>query len=223
MVTLWSQHVMLVEFEWALSYIVWLRPLDTAKTPNTPGVVPTPSLRPMTLITEVYPERMQILEEGWHFHSTPKGRYWRDRQPPGGSLKNLPLPPQQMPTVRTPPTRSCSGTLTRRYTTMTPQSTTMLHSQKQTSAHTRVILELLMMFENILSPSTESVCFCTTFIPQHRDICPCLREVECTGESGTNRPVEQQINAEVEGRTLIWVCRSIPCILGDYRRALWTF
>ena len=136
------------------------------------------------------------------------------------SLKNLPLPPQQMPTVRTPPTRSRSGPLTRRYTTMTPQSTTSLHIQKRTSEHTRVILELLMMFESILSPSAESVCFCTRFIPQRRDICPCLREVECTGESGTNRLVEQQINAEVEGETLNWVCRSIPCILGDYRRAL---
>ena len=62
-----------------------------------------------------------------------------------------------------------------------------------------------MMLENILSPSAESVCFCTRFIPQRSGICPCLREVECTGESGTNRPVEQQINAKVEDETLIWV------------------
>jgi len=98
---------------------------------------------------------------------------------------------------------------------MTPQSTTSLHSQ--TSEHIRVILEPLMMFENILSPSAESVCFCTRLIPQRSDICPCLREVECTGESGTNRPVEQQIDAEVEDDTNLG--RSIPCILGDYRRA----
>jgi len=52
----------------------------------------------------------------------------------------------------------------------------------QTSEHIRIVLESLMMFQNILSPSAESVCLCTRLSPQRSDIRPCLREVECTGE-----------------------------------------
>ena len=64
-----------------------------------------------------------------------------------------------------------------------------------------------MMFENILCPSDESSAsvrdlFCSAVISV---LAFDSREVECTGESGTNRPVERQINAEVEDETLIWV------------------
>ncbi|OAX31139.1 hypothetical protein K503DRAFT_788030 [Rhizopogon vinicolor AM-OR11-026] len=115
----------------------------------------------------------------------------RYQQPPGESPKDRPLPPQRTPAASTPPERSRSSALIRRHTTMTPlgnESTSSHHSQQQSSEHTRLMLEPLTMFENILSrlPNLSA------------SISNLFRSAETIG---TNRALEQQIDAEVDDET----------------------
>ena len=128
----------------------------------------------------------------------------RDRHPPGGSPKNRPLPLQQMPTPPTPPERSRSSALTRRHTTMTPLgngSVSSLHSQQQSSEHTRLMLESLTMFESNLSRLPNQSASVQDLFRSAETIVLASEKLNALLRAGTNRALEQQIDAEVDDET----------------------
>ncbi|KAG2146263.1 hypothetical protein DEU56DRAFT_787211 [Suillus clintonianus] len=123
-----------------------------------------------------------------------------EQQPPGASPGIRPLPLQQTPAAPTPPDRSRTGTLTRRHTTMTPLgngSVSSLHSHQQSAEHTKLMLESLTMFENILSrlPNQSSV---PDLFRSAETIVLASEKLNALLRTGTNRALEQQIDAEMD-------------------------
>ncbi|KAG1728531.1 uncharacterized protein EDB91DRAFT_1060520 [Suillus paluster] len=112
-----------------------------------------------------------------------------------------PLPLQQPPAAPTPPDRSRSGTLTRRHTTMTPLgngSVASLHSHQQSAEHTRLMLESLTMFENILSRLPNQSASVTDVFRSAETIVLASEKLNALLRTGTNHALEQQIDAEMD-------------------------
>ncbi|OAX32785.1 hypothetical protein K503DRAFT_804938 [Rhizopogon vinicolor AM-OR11-026] len=128
----------------------------------------------------------------------------RDRQPPGESPKNRPIPLQQTPAMPTPPERSRSSALIRRRAAMTPLgngSTSGLHSQQQSSKHRRLMLESLTMFENVLSRLPNQSASVSDLFCSAETIVLASEKLNVLLRVGTNRALEQQIDAEVDDET----------------------
>lgn len=124
-----------------------------------------------------------------------------ERQPSGASPGIRPLPPQQAPAASTPPDRSRNGTLTRRHTTMTSLgngSVSSLHNHQQTAEHTKLMLESLTMFENILSRLPNQSASVPDLFRSAETIVLASEKLNALLRSGTNRALEQQIDAEMD-------------------------
>ncbi|KAG1818721.1 uncharacterized protein BJ212DRAFT_106327 [Suillus subaureus] len=162
----------------------------------------TASSRPATSMAEFYHGEDGSAGRGAAFLPRSRRQYSGiERQPSGESPGIRPLPPQQVPAVPTPPDRSRSGTLTRRHTAMTPLgngSVSSLHSHQQTAEHTKLMLESLTMFENILSRLPNQSTSVPDLFRSAETIVLASEKLNALLRTGTNRALEQQIEAEMD-------------------------
>ncbi|KAG2038154.1 hypothetical protein BDR03DRAFT_955301 [Suillus americanus] len=160
------------------------------------------SSRPATSMAEFYHGEDGSTGRGAAFLPRSRRQYSGiERQPSGASPGIRPLPPQQAPAAPTPPDRSRSGTLTRRHTTMTPLgngSVSSLHSHQQTAEHTKLMLESLTMFENILSRLPNQSASVPDLFRSAETIVLASEKLNALLRTGTNRALEQQIDAEMD-------------------------
>ncbi|KAG1780693.1 hypothetical protein EV702DRAFT_1194166 [Suillus placidus] len=180
------------------------------------------SSRPATSMAEFYHGDDGSAGRGAAFSIRSRRQYSGiERQPSGASPGIRPLPPQQAPT---PPDRSRSGTLTRRHTTMTPLgngSVSSLHSHQQSAEHTKLMLESLTMFENILSRLPNQSASVPDLFRSAETIVLASEKLNVLLRTGTNRALEQQIDAEMDE-----ISGEIPTgeiwrrVGGEYRESL---
>lgn len=162
------------------------------------------SSRPATSMAEFYHGEDGSTAKGMTFSVRSKRQVLgteRDQQTPGGSPKIRPLPLSQIPAAPTPPERPHSSALTRRHTTITPLgngSTSSLHSHQQSSEHTRLMLESLTMFENILSRLPNQSASVPDLFRSAETIVLASEKLNALLRASTNRALEQQIDAEVD-------------------------
>lgn len=168
----------------------------------------TLSSRPATSMAEFYHGEDGSTAKGMTFSLRSKRQVLsidQDGQPPRESPKNRPLPLQQTPAAPTPPERSRSTALIRRHTTMTPLgngSASSLHShQQQSSEHTRLMLESLTMFENILSRLPNQSASVPDLFRSAETIVLASEKLNALLRAGTNRALGQQIDSEVDDET----------------------
>ncbi|KAG1858876.1 hypothetical protein F4604DRAFT_1793783 [Suillus subluteus] len=161
----------------------------------------TASSRPATSMAEFYHGEDGSAGRGTAFLLRSRRQYSGiERQPSGASPGVRPLP-QQAPAAPTPPDRSRSGTLTRRHTTMTPLgngSVSSLHSHQQTAEHTKLMLESLTMFENNLSRLPNQSASVSDLFRSAETIVLASEKLNALLRTGTNRALEQQIDAEMD-------------------------
>ncbi|KAG1860159.1 hypothetical protein DFJ58DRAFT_779683 [Suillus subalutaceus] len=151
----------------------------------------TASSRPATSMAEFYHGEDGSAGRGTAFLLRSRRQYSGiERQPSGASPGVRPLP-QQAPAAPTPPDRSRSGTLTRRHTTMTP-------SWEWTAEHTKLMLESLTMFENNLSRLPNQSASVSDLFRSAETIVLASEKLNALLRTGTNRALEQQIDAEMD-------------------------
>lgn len=180
------------------------------------------SSRPATSMAEFYHGEDGSAGRGAAFSLRSRRQYSGiERQPSGASPGIRPLPPQQAPTL---PDRSHSGTLTRRHTTMTPLgngSVSSLHSHQQSAEHTKLMIESLAMFENILSRLPNQSASVPDLFRSAETIVLASEKLNVLLRTGTNRALEQQIDAEMDE-----ISGEIPTgeiwrrVGGEYRESL---
>lgn len=148
-----------------------------------------------------------------------------ERQPSGASPGIHPLPLQQAPAAPTPLDRSRSGTLTRRHTTMTSLgngSVSGPHNHQQSAEHTKLMLESLTMFENILSRLPNQSASMPDLFRSAETIVLASEKLNALLRTGTNRALEEQIDAEMDDK----ISGEIPTgeiwrrVGGEYRESL---
>lgn len=184
------------------------------------------SSRPATSMADLYHGEDGSAGRGAAFPLRSRRQYSGiERQPSGGSPAIRPLPPQQAPAAPTPPDRSRSGTLTRRHTTMTPLgngSVSNLHNHQQSAEHTKLMLESLTMFENILSRLPNQSASVPDLFRSAETIVLASEKLNALLRTGTNRALEQQIDAEMDDE----ISGEIPTgeiwrrVGGEYRESL---
>ncbi|KAG2046586.1 hypothetical protein BDR06DRAFT_964945 [Suillus hirtellus] len=181
------------------------------------------SSRPATSMAEFYHGEDGGAGRGAAFLLRSRRQYSGiERQPSGASPGIRPLPPQQVPAAPTPPDRSRSGTLTRRHTTMTPLGNGSVSSHQQSAEHTQLMLESLKMFENILSRLPNQSASVPDLFRSAETIVLASEKLNALLRTGTNRALEQQIDAEMDDES----SGKIPTgeiwrrVGGEYRESL---
>ncbi|KAG0704451.1 hypothetical protein DFH29DRAFT_873681 [Suillus ampliporus] len=163
------------------------------------------SSRPATSMAEFYHGEDGSAERSMTFSfRSRRQQSGVERQPPGGLPSIRPIPLQQTPAAPTPPDRSRSSTLTRRHTSMTPLgngSVSSLHSHQQSAEHTRLMLESLTMFESILSRLPNQSASVPELFRSAETIVLASEKLNALLRTGTNRALEEQIDAEMDDET----------------------
>ncbi|KAG2138599.1 uncharacterized protein EDB93DRAFT_1253304 [Suillus bovinus] len=183
----------------------------------------TASSRPATSMAEFYHEEDENSGRGAASLLRSRRQYSGiERQHSGASPGIRPLPPQQAPAAPTPPDRSRSVALTRRHTTMTPLGNGSVSSHQQSAEHTKLMLESLKMFENVLSRLPNQSASAPDLFRSAETIVLASEKLNALLRTGTNRALEQQIDAEMDDET----SGTIPTgeiwrrVGGEYRESL---
>ncbi|KAH7924532.1 hypothetical protein BV22DRAFT_1129760 [Leucogyrophana mollusca] len=126
----------------------------------------------------------------------------RERPSSGAASNVRPLSVQQLqpPAAPTPPGGSRNGIVARRHTSLTPLgngSSTQVNAQQQASEHTRLMLESLSMLESNLSRLPGASATVPELFRQAETIVHASDKLNSLLRAGTNRALEEQIDAEV--------------------------
>ncbi|KAH7904956.1 hypothetical protein BJ138DRAFT_1018373 [Hygrophoropsis aurantiaca] len=149
--------------------------------------------------------------------------YAAERERSSPSVRPLSVQQSQPPAAPTPPDRARNGIVTRRHTSLTPLgngSSTSVNGQQQASEHTRLMLDSLSMFESHLSRLAGSSSTAPELYRHAETIVHASEKLNSLLRAGTNRALEEQIDAEVADEDYPDPGEVWRRIGGEYRESL---